>query len=225
MRNFLPRYAHKAAVLRFVASVALEEQGIDFSVLQQKYGILGRYFLLPNQFWAHKNHRVVIKALSILKTAGKNIHVYTTGGTGDHRNPDFFKTLINYTDKCDVKDCFHILGIVPFADLASLMRNTVAFINPSKFEGWSTSVEESKSLGKSIILSDIPVHREQAPEWGTYFPPSDAESLANVMSSLWQSYDPDVDSDHQRRAAQRFPMRQMEFAKTFEEIVSEVRPA
>jgi glycosyltransferase involved in cell wall biosynthesis len=42
------------------------------------------------------------------------------------------------------------------------MRASTALINPSLFEGWSTTVEEAKSTGTPMILSDLGVHREQA---------------------------------------------------------------
>lgn len=220
LRGFQPQFANKACVLRFVASVMPENESSKLPDLQQRYGIADQYFLLPNQFWAHKNHRVVISALKLLKQSGESIPVYATGRTEDPRNPGFFSSLMDYADECDVKDLFRPLGVVPFADLAGLMRNSVALINPSQFEGWSTSVEESKSMGKSIILSDIPVHREQAPRLGTYFPPTDAESLQDAMHSVWRNYDSEVDSDNQRRANQELPARQMEFARAFEDIVS-----
>jgi hypothetical protein len=34
------------------------------------------------------------------------------------------------------------------------------------------TVEETKSIGKTIVLSDIPIHREQAPASALYFDPS-----------------------------------------------------
>ena len=223
--GFQPQYAAKAAILRFVASVIPESQSSSISNLRQRYKIPDRYFLLPNQFWAHKNHRIVIAALKLLKQAGTSIPVYATGRTEDPRNPSFFSSLMDYAGQCDVKDLFRVLGVVPFADLAGLMRNSVALMNPSRFEGWSTSVEESKSLGKAIILSDIDVHLEQAPRLGTYFSPTDAESLAKAMLSVWQGYDSVVDLENQRRASHEYPARQLEFARTFEEIVLSTRYA
>ncbi len=42
------------------------------------------------------------------------------------------------------------------------MLCSTALINPSQFEGWSTTVEEAKSLGVKMLLSDLEVHKEQA---------------------------------------------------------------
>lgn len=55
-------------------------------------------------------------------------------------------------------------GGVAYADVYALMRFSVRVINPSLFEGWSSAVEECKSVGKRLVLSGIPVHREQAAE-------------------------------------------------------------
>jgi len=68
------------------------------------------------------------------------------------------------------------------------MRHCVCLINPSLFEGWSTTVEEAKALGKHIILSDIPVHREQNPPRSDYFHAHDANALAQIMWRRWQEY-------------------------------------
>ena len=44
------------------------------------------------------------------------------------------------------------------------MFHSVAVINPSEFEGRSSTVEQAKSLGKQVILSNIKIHKEQKPD-------------------------------------------------------------
>jgi hypothetical protein len=53
------------------------------------------------------------------------------------------------------------------------MRTGSASLNPSRFEGWSTVVEEIKALGVPMILSDLRMHRERAGETARYFAPDD----------------------------------------------------
>ena len=65
--------------------------------------------------------------------------------------------------------------MLPRAHVFRLMRQSLAVLQPSLFEGWSTSVEEAKSVGKRMILLDIPVHREQDPPRALFFDPRDAE--------------------------------------------------
>lgn len=219
LHSFAPKCVAKVEVLRFVASPIPDEGIPTLSELGQRYRFDQPYFLLPNQFWAHKNHRVVITALKLLKREGRRLLVLATGSTADLRNPDFFGSLMHYAAECDVLDSFRVLGIIPFSDLAGLMRHSAALINPSRFEGWSTSVEESKSAGKKVLLSDIPVHREQAPEFGVYFPPDDAEATAEVLWATWQSFDSETDLARQNQARKAFPDRQRDFAKRYQNIL------
>lgn len=62
---------------------------------------------------------------------------------------------------------------------------SLGYINPSFFEG-GTTVEEAKYRGNPILLSDLKVHREQAPAKGAFFAPNDPEDLAKKMWDLCQ---------------------------------------
>ena len=92
--------------------------------------------------------------------------VLSTGNANDYRQPDLIKSLSAYVEQNNLGENFRMLGLVPRSDVIALMRYSISLINPSFFEGWSTTVEEAKSMGKRIILSDIEVHREQNPSGG-----------------------------------------------------------
>jgi glycosyltransferase involved in cell wall biosynthesis len=217
--SFAPECFHKAELLRFVASPVPLADAAALQDLMKLYDFAGPYLLLPNQFWAHKNHRVVIRALQRLKLQGEAVQVLATGSPQDYRNRSFFPSLMQYASDCEVLDCFRVLGQIPFNHLAGLMQHATAFINPSLFEGWSTSVEEAKSMGKQIILSDIPVHREQAPERGFFFTPEDDTACAEAMVAAFDGFEAHQDLAMQEEALARFPKRQREFGKVYEAVV------
>ncbi len=217
-----PECAAKSDVLQFVATVTAENALPGLEDLRKRYQFDGDYFLLPNQFWAHKNHRAVIEALRILNSSGRKVLVLVTGGTRDYRQPAYFDLLMGYARECGVSDNFRVLGLVSGADLAALMRHSLALINPSLFEGWSTTVEEAKSLGKRIILSDIPVHREQNPAGGKFFYPSDVQTLAEAMWRLWSQRDAQEDARLAEQARDALPQRREAFAAKYQEIVLRV---
>ena len=123
-------------------------------------------------------------------------------------------------ESAGVLDCFRVLGAVPSRHLAVLMEHAIAFINPSLFEGWSTSVEEAKSMGKQILLSSIPVHHEQAPPRGIFFPPDDAAALADALEDTLRLYDPALEAESQREARLQLPARLKNFAMQYSQIVS-----
>lgn len=221
LQTFFKSSAEKARVLRFADCSTHDVLGSDASFLRQKYSFRGNYFLLPNQFWAHKNHRVIIKALGLLRRQGEHVVVLATGNTIDSRHPTFFAELMNDVKTEGVEDQFRVLGIIPYPDLVGLMRGAVAIINPSLFEGWSTSVEEAKSLGKRTLLSAIPVHREQAPHRAVFFEPDDYVAAAAAILELLQTHSDHDDQVAMAMARQQATERKMQFAQDFYDIAAD----
>ena len=178
---FHPGAAERVRVLHFVPDTPGAETLPTLARLQQTYGFTGPYFHLPNQFWKHKNHTVVIEALRILRAAGRPALVLATGTPQDYRHPGHFEALLAQARSAGVEQDFRVLGVVPYLDMLGLMRASTALLNPSRFEGWSTTVEEARRLGVPALLSDLPVHREQAIPRARYFPPDDPEALAQGL--------------------------------------------
>jgi glycosyltransferase involved in cell wall biosynthesis len=217
---FAPACVSKSRVLHFVCLPNVSDCP-DLSSLEKKYEFKGQYFFIPNQFWRHKNHRAVVEALHLLKSTGRRVLVLATGNARDNRQAGYFDSLMAYAEQVGVLDCFRILGVIPYGDILALMKNAVAVINPSLFEGWSTTVEESKSLGKRVILSDIEVHREQAPPGGVYFDPKDSNALAEAIWAIWAGRDPEADIRLAHEAESNLKARLKDFVSTYEEIVTE----
>ena len=65
-----------------------------------------------------------------------------------------------------------------------LLKNAKAVIQPSCFEGWSTVIEDAKSLQVPVLASNIAVHIEQLEEKGFYFDPNDAVDLAVLLEKF-----------------------------------------
>ncbi|TWG81410.1 glycosyltransferase involved in cell wall biosynthesis [Cupriavidus gilardii J11] len=223
LQRRFPAQAARARVLQFVANMNPLAPVPPVAELERRHGFRGPYFHVPNQMWQHKNHGVVIEALRILKQRGIEALVLSTGQTVDHRQPGYGESLLRRVEQAGLQQNFRVLGVVPYADLAGLMRGAIALINPSRFEGWSTTVEEAKSLNKRILLSDIDVHREQAPPRGVYFAPDDAMALADAMAqTLATPDDPGLEADRARAARDDLARRRQRFAHTYQEIVMEL---
>ena len=152
-----------------------------FSSMLKKYDIPEKFFVVSNQFYEHKNHITVLKALNILKEKGEEITVIFTGRMEDHRNPDYINKLKNYIEKNELESTAKFVGLIPREDQLSLLSNAVAVIQPSLFEGWSTLVEDAKALQLQIIVSDIDVHLEQLGEKGCFFKKNDEQDLADKI--------------------------------------------
>ena len=144
--RFHPGYAGKTHVLRFVAIPPVPAELPPLGQVLAKHGISEPFFHIPNQIWAHKNHGIVLKALCLLRQRGHCPLVVSTGQTEDYRHPDYFKQLFARVQEVGLGDRYRFLGLVDYREANVLMRGAVALINPSLFEGWSTTVEEAKSL-------------------------------------------------------------------------------
>jgi len=218
LERFAPTALKKTRVVPFVADVPSNVYDANPTSVCGKYSIPKRFLYLPNQFWKHKNHSIVIRALGILSRRSTDVTVVCTGTTFDYRNPGYLNSLLTEVAMQGAHDRFRILGLVPREDVFSLMRQSVAVVQPSLFEGWSTSVEECKSLGKRMILSDIPVHREQNPPGSIFFDPNSPEELATAMLHTWEDAisGPDLALESEARANLKFRLKS--FGARFVEI-------
>ena len=151
---------------------------------QKKYKLPDSFFLVSNQFWVHKNHKILIEALSILKEKNIKPVVVCTGKLYDSRFPNYGDEILKSIEMRSLQDQFLILGLIPRFDQIQLMRRSLAVIQPSLFEGWSTVVEDARVLGKVIVLSDIPVHIEQNPPGARFFKRDSSQELSHQIETL-----------------------------------------
>lgn len=78
------------------------------------------------------------------------------------------------------------------------MNECISIVQPSLFEGWNTGVEEAKAINKYLILSDIPVHREQVTQNATFFNPYDETELSEKLLNAYKSAPSVVETDYNR---------------------------
>jgi len=189
-RAAYPRASNAVAVARFATEPSPDLLAADAAAVIAEYRLPEKFFYLPNQFYHHKNHPLVIKALTILKQRGVDVVVAASGSTEEPRKTSYFSELMREVAERGIETNFRYLGLIPLAHVYALLRSSMALINPSRFEGWSTTVEEAKSFGVPMILSGIPVHREQAGAGARYFEIDDAEALAGHLAAVLQSPQP-----------------------------------
>ncbi|WLA54311.1 glycosyltransferase family 4 protein [Bradyrhizobium diazoefficiens] len=190
LKRFYPGISNGVSVVRFATEPPVSLLATKpFDVIAQ-YDLPSRYFYLPNQFWRHKNHQIVVDALGLLKGRGIDVVVAASGSTRDFREPDLFERTMSEVRSRGLETNFRHLGMIPLDHVYALLRASMALINPSECEGWSTTVEEAKSFGVPMILSDIDVHREQTEGSARYFGIRAPEALADQMSQVVQTSGP-----------------------------------
>ena len=184
-RRFFPEAQAEPFVLRFCTFFEDSWYAGDVRGVQARHGVPGRYFLVSNQFWAHKNHETLFKALGLLRQRGVRPAVVCTGALEDYRNREHVGRLRSSLRAEGVEGQVHFLGLTPREEQIQLMRGALAVLQPSRCEGWSPVVEDARLLGKDLVLSDLAVHREQAPAGGRYAPALAVEEWADEMARAW----------------------------------------
>jgi len=217
-------YANSIGKVRsvpFAVDIPTTALNLDPKIIRDSYDIPEKFIYLPNQLWRHKNHFVIVNALVLLKKRFDKITVVSSGKAMDHRHPSHPKMILELVRNRGLVNRFRFLGLIPYDHVIALMRASCAVLNPSLFEGWSTTVEEAKSLGIRLILSDIPIHREQSMGNIAYFDPNNQLSAANVLETEWIGGTPGPHLLQERLALEGVSVRRSKFANLFHDIVTE----
>jgi glycosyltransferase involved in cell wall biosynthesis len=209
-------------VMHFASFVDPQWYEPDPQITQAKYQLPDHFFLVSNQFWKHKDHGVIIDTLAILKQRHIYPTIVCTGTLSDYRNPDYFNQLLAKVERLELKQQFIILGSIPRSDQIQLMRRCLAVIQPSLFEGWSSVIEDARSLGTPVIASDFPVHLEQNPPNSYFFEQSNPEALAELIAQALSTLEAGVNPQLEALARQDNQERVKTYGRRFLEIVHHV---
>lgn len=211
--RFFPAHRATARVWRFCSLLDLSAP--PSGQVLAKYALPVKYLYLPNQFWAHKNHITVFRALARLRSQGVVIPLVCTGAQADRRNEAHFATLQAFIAQHGLTDQVRFLGLVDRGDQVEVLRHAAAIVQPSLFEGWSTVVEDVRASGRPLFLSDLPVHREQDPPRCTFFAPEDDAALADALAQHWDALPAGPDVAAERQAQQAMQQRVVDAARSF----------
>lgn len=220
--RFFPEHRNKKiGILRFISAMGEDDYMRDPDEVCARYNLPDKFVYLPNQFFMHKRHDLVFAALAKLRKNGVKIDLVCTGNSQDYRSQEYYISLMNFIHDNQLADQVSLLGLIPRADQIQLFRKAAFTLQPSIFEGWSTTVEDGIALGKDILLSDIATHKEQKPEHGYFFKAGSVDSLAESINQLWGKTSPGPELERERLARIENKNRGLAFARTFLDIMGE----
>lgn len=149
-----------------------------------------RYIFYPAQFWPHKNHLRIIKALGSLKKT-KNLDIVfvccgmKTGGIREHT----FDEMMRQANLMGISQNIHYLDYVKDEDMYSLYKKAVALIMPTFFGPTNIPVLEAWAVGCPVLTSDIRGIREQMGDAALLVNPSSVEEIKSGIYRLWTQDD------------------------------------
>jgi len=122
---------------------------LERKVSKSKSTSAGNFYLYPAQFWEHKNHRVVVRALKRLHESGHMYHVVFVGR--DQGVLDSIKGLVN---TLDLQDYVYFAGFQSRSELFDLYSSCIALVMTTYFGPTNVPPLEAWSLGVPVIYSD-----------------------------------------------------------------------
>jgi glycosyltransferase involved in cell wall biosynthesis len=160
---------------------ALEETARDAGVLA-KYKLPPDYIFYPAQFWTHKNHAAVVKAVAHLKqTENLRLPVVFTGS--DQGNERAVRDLV---DQMQLGDQIFFLGHVSRDTLRALYQHALVLCYVSFFGPENLPPLEAFGLGCPVIAADVPGASEQLGDAAIRVNPSDELAIAHALKLVYQ---------------------------------------
>lgn len=137
-----------------------------------------KYFLMIGERRGYKNGLAALKAFAILSKTTPNIHLILCGG-----NTKIAADERSLIERNMITDRVHHLTADDTA-LVTLIRNAIAFIYPSHYEGFGLPVLEAMQHGCPVITTRLSSLPEVAGEAAIYVDPDSPDSIAYAMEYL-----------------------------------------
>jgi len=185
LRDFYPEIENPVELYRFVSHLPALDNS-TFAGLKSKYGLHKSYYIVCNQFWPHKNHGVVVRAMKEIARHGPlPFQMVFTGKTSSKRGDAYFRKLMDDIRAAGLDKDIVITDFIERQDQLVLMKNSIAVVQPSLFEGWSTVIEDARAIERFVIASSLPVNQEQIQDNVWFFEAHSHTELATMLENMF----------------------------------------
>lgn len=169
----------RVEVLKFLPNIrdADNEGSID---IKKIYNIKNDYIFYPAQFWAHKNHMYILKAIKILKEK-KNIDLDVVFSGSNRGNLEY---ILKKAKELGVDDLIHYAGFVPNNQIPSLYKQSLSLVMPTYLGPTNIPPLEAFFYNTSVCYSDKPSFREQVGDAVFYMDLKDPHSLVENIITI-----------------------------------------
>jgi glycosyltransferase involved in cell wall biosynthesis len=184
-RDFLENFASLTS-----ERIAVIPEGVDILTFSRPssqvnvkaaYRLPDSFVFFPAQLWHHKNHITILRALKRLRDAGVVLPLVLTGAKYEAS-----QGIFEYIEDKGLTDQVFYLGVVPFEHLVALYQSARFLITAVLYESSSMPILEAAAAGTAIVASRTPPNEELAEHLRmTLFAPTDADELAERMTSVW----------------------------------------
>lgn len=140
-----------------------------------------QFIFYPANFWAHKNHLMLLTAFGMYRAAHptSDLKLVCTGAPGSR-----MEQLQEAACKMKLNDWVIFPGYVSNEELACLITACRAVIFPSLYEGFGMPILEAMALGKPVLCSNVTSLPEVAGDAALFFDPRKPTEIVNAISRI-----------------------------------------
>jgi len=137
-------------------------------------------YLYPAQFWAHKNHYIIVQSVKILRDRYK-IYINVNFIGSDKGNQNYIEDLVR---TLGLSNQIKFLGFVSDKEKEKLYKSSKGLIYSSFSGPENIPPLEAIAFNLPIIYADFPGAREQLGNIPIYFDPLNVDSLVRALLKL-----------------------------------------
>ena len=145
-----------------------------------RHGVRAPFVFYPAQFWPHKNHVGLLRAVALVREQGLDLDVALAGSDwGGNR-----AHVESVASSLGLAGCVHFLGFVSREDLAALYSEALCLAYVSYFGPENLPPLEAFAMGCPVIAADVPGAGEQLGDAAVLVPPDDPAAIAAAIRRL-----------------------------------------
>jgi glycosyltransferase involved in cell wall biosynthesis len=178
-RQFVESYSFPAARVHVLPYVPYlyPDRDADLS----RFSLPERFIFYPAQFWKHKNHANLLRALHLLKAErGEAIDLVLVGS-----KKNGYDECIQLARELGVSPQVHFLGYVEEKYIPAIYEKAVALVMPSLLGPTNIPQLEAFLFGCPVATSRIYGIPDQVGDAALLFDPRSVDEIADAVHRLW----------------------------------------
>jgi glycosyltransferase involved in cell wall biosynthesis len=168
----------KIKILPYVSIEFNFKEKFDLT-LENGFNLNKKYIFYPAQFWKHKNHKVLLQALSLINNKQDEFSLVLTGAKKNN-----LLEINQLITKLNLGKQVYIFGYIKKEEIFKLYKKAFCLIMPTYFGPTNIPQLEAAKLGCPVILSDVYAHREQMGNAAIFFNPNSKDDLVEKIKLL-----------------------------------------
>lgn len=169
----------RSHALPFIAPSYMYREGCPPG-FDDRYQLPAKFIFYPAQFWEHKNHKRLLRAVHSLKAELPDLKLVLAGS-----KKGAFESVLKLIQELGLVEDVPLLGYVPDEDMPELYRRARALVMPTFYGPTNIPPLEAFVAGCPVAISGTYAMPEQSGDAALYFEPTSVEQMAECIRRLW----------------------------------------